>query len=195
MSGDDDFIRSQGPAFLAHLLRRLSDELVGECKRWYEECGIEAPPRTTSTLIALDDRGPLGVTELSVLLRQSHQLVLQWIRLLRERGLVRSAPDKTDARRTLICLTPKGRREVEKLRVALKVIGKATKTWIGEARPDLCDALWRLERLNRDRSFLARIRSAGEVSKARPSKAHAMPGKSAQRRKKTASSAPQPSSP
>ena len=78
----DDFIARQGPAFLAHLLRRLSDELIQGAALWYPTVGVTAPPRTISTLIALDDLGPLGVTELATLLRQSHPLVITWIREL-----------------------------------------------------------------------------------------------------------------
>src|SRR5690242_12562275 len=63
----NDFIRRQGPAFLAHLLRRLSDELVRGADDWYPQVGVAAPPRTASTLLALDERGPLGVTEISAL--------------------------------------------------------------------------------------------------------------------------------
>ncbi len=75
----EDFIRRQGPAYLAHLLRRLSDELVRGADAWYPEVGVTVPPRTTSTLLALDEHGPLGVTEISTLLRQSHPLVINWI--------------------------------------------------------------------------------------------------------------------
>ena len=162
MAREEDFIEAQGPAFAAHLFRRLSDDLVEAARRWYEICGVEAPARTSSTLLALDDRGPLGVTDLAEMLCQSHQLVLQWIRLLRDLGLVRSAPDRSDARRTLVSLTPKGRREVAKLRTALRAIDRATSRWLEDAHPGLHDALWRLERSSRERPFLARIQEAAE---------------------------------
>ena len=160
MSQDADFIEAQGPAFAAHLFTRLADDLVEAARRWYAECGVEAPPRTSSTLIALAERGPLGVTELSGLLRQSHQLVRQWVHTLKQLGLARTASDRADARRTLVSLTPKGRREVERLRLALTAIDEATRQWVGETHPTLLAALWRLDRSNRERPFLERVRAA-----------------------------------
>ena len=41
----EDFIQRQGPAYLAHLLRRLSDELVRGADAWYPEVGVTAPCR------------------------------------------------------------------------------------------------------------------------------------------------------
>ena len=60
----DDFIQRQGPAFLAHILRRLADELIRGAALWYPEAGVTAPPRTASTLLALDTHAALGVTEI-----------------------------------------------------------------------------------------------------------------------------------
>ena len=78
----DDFIQKQGPAFLAHLLRRLSDDLVQQASDWYPTAGVTSPPRTISTLLALDEHGPLAITELAKLLKQSHPLVIVWVREL-----------------------------------------------------------------------------------------------------------------
>src|ERR1700727_226993 len=101
----EDFIHKQGPAYLAHLLRRLSDELVRGAEAWYPEVAVTVPPRTTSTLLALDEHGPSGVTEISALLRQSHPLVINWINQLRAQRLVRTRVDKQDRRRTVVALT------------------------------------------------------------------------------------------
>ncbi|HEY1229701.1 MAG TPA: hypothetical protein VGF26_20520, partial [Ramlibacter sp.] len=96
-----DFIQQQGPAFLAHLLRRLADELVQGAADWYPTVGVSVPPRTISTLLALDEHGPLGVTELAALLQQSHPLVIVWIRELTRLAMVKSRDDSADRRRTL----------------------------------------------------------------------------------------------
>ena len=36
----DDFIQRQGPAYLAHLLGRLHDELVRGAEQWYPDMGV-----------------------------------------------------------------------------------------------------------------------------------------------------------
>jgi DNA-binding MarR family transcriptional regulator len=141
----DDFIQHKGPAFLAHLLRRLSDELVRGASAWYPQAGVDAPPRTTSTLLALAERGPLGVTEIASLLRQSHPLVISWIRQLDAAGLIRSRADARDGRRTVIALTAKGRDEVARLREALVVMAAASQQLMDAAGPGLFEALTRMD--------------------------------------------------
>lgn len=156
---DEDFIRRQGPAYLAHLLRRLSDELVRGADAWYPSVGVTAPPRTTSTLLALDEHGPLGVTEISTLLRQSHPLVINWIKQLRTLGFVKVRVDKGDRRRTIVALTAKGASEIRHLRKALVRMGETSQALMDEAAPGLFDALWRMEQACRRESFAERLRN------------------------------------
>lgn len=164
---EEDFIRRQGPGYLAHLLRRLSDELVRGADAWYPEVGVAAPPRTTSTLLALDEYGPLGVTEISALLRQSHPLVINWIKQLQAQGFIKTRFDKTDRRRTVVALTDKGADETRRLRKALTRMGKASQALMDEAAPGLFDALWRMEQACRREPFADRLRKSSRTSKGR----------------------------
>lgn len=160
----DDFIRAQGPAFLAHVLRRLADELIRGGAQWYPEAGVTAPPRTTSTLLALDQRGPLGVTEIATLLRQSHPLVIGWIRQLEGLGFVASRADRGDRRRSVIALTRRGRSEVRRLRCALEVMERASQRLLDDASPGLFEALWQMESLTRRKPFVEWLREDGRAS-------------------------------
>ena len=156
MAKDDqvgDFIQSQGPAFLAHLLRRLADELVQGAAEWYPTVGVIAPPRTISSLLALDEHGPLGITELAGLLRQSHPLVITWIKELTRLSLVRSKIDPADRRRTVVSLTLKGREELTRIRAALVVMEQASAELLQQAGPEAFPMLWALERRCRELSF------------------------------------------
>lgn len=164
---EEDFIHRQGPAYLAHLLRRLSDELVRGADAWYPEVGVTAPPRTTSTLLALDEHGPLGVTEISALLRQSHPLVINWIRQLQAQGFITTRFDKSDRRRTVVALTAKGAVETRHLRKALTRMGKASQTLMDEAAPGLFAALWRMEQACRREPFAERLRKLSRTRKGR----------------------------
>lgn len=165
-----DFIHGQGPAYLAHLLRRLSDELVRGADAWYPEVGVTAPPRTTSTLLALDEHGSLGVTEISTLLRQSHPLVINWIKQLQGHGFVRTRVDKGDRRRTVVALTAKGVAETRHLRKALARMGETSQALMDEAAPGLFDALWGMEQACRRESFADRLRGRPPVRKSRKGK-------------------------
>lgn len=152
-----DFIQQQGPAFLAHLLRRLADELVQGATDWYPTVGVTAPPRTISTLLALDEHGPLGVTELAGLLRQSHPLVIVWIKELTRLSFVKSKDDPADRRRTLVSLTTKGRNELARIRKALVTMEQASTELLQLAGTDSLQMLWALERNCRELPFLQRL--------------------------------------
>jgi DNA-binding MarR family transcriptional regulator len=156
-----DFIEQQGQAFLAHVLRRLADELIQGAKEWYPSVGVTAPPRTISTLLALEEQGPLGVTELAGVLRQSHTLVIVWIRELARLSLVRSKSDPADARRTIVVLTPKGRRELANVRKALITMADASSELLGPDSEAVWRALWRMERALKEKSFPQRLRQHG----------------------------------
>jgi MarR family transcriptional regulator, organic hydroperoxide resistance regulator len=159
----DDFIRQQGPAFLAHILRRLADELVRAGGTWYPETGVTAPPRTTSTLLALDKRGPLGVTEIASLVSQSHPLVIGWVKQLEGLGFVESRSDPGDGRRSVIALTREGVSEVQRLHAALEVMARASQQLMDEGTTGMFDALWRMEAACRRKPFVERLRE--EASK------------------------------
>jgi DNA-binding MarR family transcriptional regulator len=158
----DDYIARQGPAFLAHLLRRLSDELIHGAAVWYPTTGVTAPPRTISTLIALDDLGPLGVTELSTLLRQSHPLVITWIKELTSLSFVAAKGDRKDRRRSVVTLTAKGKTEVRRVRAALVVMEQASMRLLDQGGKGLLAALWRMEGACRDMPFAEQLRRLPE---------------------------------
>lgn len=159
-----DFIQQQGPAFLAHLLRRLADELIQGAADWYPSVGVTVPPRTISTLIALDEHGPLAVTELASLLRQSHPLVIVWIKELTRLSMVKSGNDPSDGRRTLIALTPKGRQQLMVARKALVIMEQASTELLELADADMWGSLWALEGGCRATPFLQRLQMKSDCS-------------------------------
>lgn len=162
-----DFIERQGPAFLAHLMRRLSDALVDGCAQWHETVGIPTSPRTSSTLLALDEHGSLAVTELSALLHQSHPMVIKTIALLRQQGLAKVSRDANDARRSLLSLTPKGRAVVKRLRAVLATVERAMTALADEAMPGLVQGLWAMERQVRATPFIERLRTQERLDQGR----------------------------
>lgn len=155
-----DFVRSEGVFFLAHILRRLSDEIVEGCAAWYAEMSLDAPPRTASTLHLLYRRGPQSVTEMASALRQSHPLAIQWIRQLAELGLVETMKDRGDRRRTIVSLTARGAAQAERLIAAHEVFERAYRQLAREADADPFEALWRLDGALQKRGLANRLRAA-----------------------------------
>jgi DNA-binding MarR family transcriptional regulator len=163
----DDFIHQQGPAFLAHLLRRVSDELVRAGSQWYPEVGVTVLPRTTSTLLVLDDHGPLGVTEIALLLRQSHPMVITWIKQLGALGFVETRSDPKDGRRSVIALTDEGRSQIQRLRRALVIMSQASQRLMGEGNADVFKALVLMDEAIQRKPFVDRLRKEAAAPAAR----------------------------
>ncbi len=157
-----DFIRRQGLPYLAHLLRRLSDDFVRGFESWNEEVGLRSPTRTRSTLLTLSEYGELGVTEIAAMIRQSHPLVITWIRQLKELGLVSSEVSPSNRRRTLIRLTGSGKQEVERMRKSDQFVTRAYLKLFADAGvgQEIFEALWRIEGACRDKSMDARLSEA-----------------------------------
>ena len=175
----NDFIESLGTPYMAHVLRRLYDDWVRNIELWYKETGVRAPPRTHSTMALLARDGPLGVTEVADRLRQSHPLVLTWVRQLRQLGLIQTSGDPHDGRRTVLSLTDAGRAEVERNRRADQVVGQAYETLMQEADASVFEALWRIEKACRKEPLLDRLRRAEELLSQKTgsySAKHATPG-------------------
>lgn len=159
----DDFVRSEGQSFLAHLLRRLSDQFVRGCEQWYPQFGLTAPPRTASTLHLLYRRGARSVTEIAADIRQSHPLVITWIRQLTRLGLVRSLSDPSDKRRTVIVLTEAGLAEARRMLKADKIIEKAYRQLMQDADAELFENLFRIDKACQVRSFYDRLVRAARL--------------------------------
>jgi DNA-binding MarR family transcriptional regulator len=153
-----DFVESLGPAYFGHVLNRLADHFARGFEVWHKEVGLIAPARTFSTLRFLDQHGPSSVTELSEALRQSHPLIITWLKSLQALDLVSSAPDANDRRRTVISLTERGKVEVAKAKKFQPVTARAFQSLFDESDADIFEALWRIEKACRRKSFADRLR-------------------------------------
>ena len=153
-----DFVQAEGVFFLAHILRRLSDEIIEGCVSWYADMGLDVPPRTASTLHLLYRRGPQSVTEMASALRQSHPLAIQWIRQLTMLGLVETDKDEADRRRTIVSLTAQGIAVSERLIGSHEDFEVAYAQLVQDAGADPFDGLWRLEGALQKRSMTDRLR-------------------------------------
>jgi len=162
---DEDFVRSLGPAFLPHMLRRLSDMMVDGGMEWARRNPTLPPLRTHSTMFALEQHGELSVTQLAALLRQSHPHALQWVAALEKLGLVARARDPADARRSMLRLTDSGISSMPLIHHARAVNEQVTRRLTAELGDDLWDALRRLEALLDERPHVVRMVEASNTVK------------------------------
>ncbi len=163
----EEFIENLGLAYSAHVLGRVYDRFLKGFGDWYPEVGLEAPARTHSTMHALHEHGSLGVTEVAVLIRQSHQLVIKWVDQLTQLGLVESSSDPSDGRRTVLRLTQAGIEEFKAQQLARKTVARAIERLMKETgSEDFFAALWRIEKALQKDPFTDRLRrEAGSGSR------------------------------
>jgi DNA-binding MarR family transcriptional regulator len=140
----DDFISSQGRAFLAHRLRRSSDLIVEQIGGELQRMGLAVPPRGASMLLLVDEAAPIGVVEISRRLRLSHPLIVRMAQQFQALGLVGIDKDPEDARRKRLAPTEKGRAEAK----ALRDFNGRLETMFGRLFDEIdCDVVAMLDRL------------------------------------------------
>lgn len=154
---NDDFVRSLGPAFLPHMLRRLSDLMVDGGMEWAQLDPQLPPLRTHSTMFALDRRGELAVTELAALIRQSHPHALQWVKALEKIGLVARHRDPKDARRTMLRLTEQGVATMPAIHRARSINEAVVRRLCAELGDDLWERLRQFEALLEEHPYIDRM--------------------------------------
>jgi DNA-binding MarR family transcriptional regulator len=158
MDRDADFITELGLPFLAHRLRRMSEQFVDGYAAWLTEAGISAPARGLSTLLLLDREGPHSVTEIAGRIRLSHPLIIKLVRQLEGAGLVETTADPTDRRRRPIALTAAGREQAQRVEAASAVISAAYRELFSEIGVDLLSAATKIEAATAKEPFTARLR-------------------------------------
>jgi DNA-binding MarR family transcriptional regulator len=105
------------PARVPSDLEQQSSELVVYAARLVRAVRRRVgQPAGIRILALLDELGPQGVTALSEADRSSQPTVSGAVRQLEEQGMVAKDSDPDDARRTLVRLTPEGRRTLANAR-------------------------------------------------------------------------------
>jgi DNA-binding MarR family transcriptional regulator len=122
--------------------------------------GFTGPPKSISTLLVLEQEGPLGITEISDRIGLSHPLIIRFVRGLLEEGYVTQHGDPADGRRRLISITDKGRRHVEYIAEFLPVISRAFEQLFRDMGVDFYLAVERFDQAVAERSLVDRLRDA-----------------------------------
>lgn len=127
-------------AFVANTLERLVSLIVEQGDALLRDAGMDFPSRAASTVLLLGERTRISAADLAKALGQPHQLVTQRVDLLIERGVVSRAGDPGDARRRILVLTSKGKRQFKALKARLSLAEAAFAALSAEIGCDLSDA-------------------------------------------------------
>jgi ribosomal protein S18 acetylase RimI-like enzyme/DNA-binding transcriptional ArsR family regulator len=136
------YLSTLGELALGSRFKALSDALYDAADTVYRARGSKLQGRWFPVLRLLHDRGPTAVTEVAAAIGQTHSAVSQLSARLAREGLVRHAADRSDGRRRVLALTPKGEAALRELKPVWHEIRAAVAEWIDG---DLMAALARFE--------------------------------------------------
>lgn len=101
-------INEAGILALSTRLQRLSEQLRRDGALIYKSFGIEFEPKWFPVIFALDQKEVLSVVEIANEIGYTHPSTISLLKELERKGLIKSKKDKSDERKRLILLTPKG---------------------------------------------------------------------------------------
>ncbi len=141
-----DQIHLLGSLALGSRLKRLSDRFMTEGAEIYKAAAVPFEPRWFPLFSLLAERGPLAIGEAAEALGLSHAAVSQTARGMVERGVLSTAKDRGDERRTKIELSAAGRALIPRLRPLWDAIRAAVDELSQATGTDVLSTLSRLER-------------------------------------------------
>ncbi len=153
----DANLHGYGTLLLGTRLRKVSETLYAGVDEVYREAGVDLPSRCFPILFLLRDRGRLGISELAMLLGQSHPAVSQMSRKLLAHEVVREWPDPGDDRRRLLGLSRRGASLMRRLEPVWSAIVAAVDDL--ETGQPISRPLTAIDAALATHSFAARIRA------------------------------------
>ena len=151
-------------AFVANALEQLAGVIVEQGDALLRDAGLDFPARAASTVLLLGERPRISAADLAKALGQTHQLVTQRVDLLIELGIVSRAGDPGDARRRILVLTAKGKRQLKVLQTRLTLAEAAFAALSAEIGCDLSGAARSAIAALQRSSVLDRIRALENAS-------------------------------
>lgn len=102
-----DFYQSLGYLILGSRMRRLSESMLAEINKVYQDAEVEFDASWFPLFYSLDKRD-MSIRELADQIQISHSAVSQMVSNLKKKNLVSSSANKEDARSQVITFTPEG---------------------------------------------------------------------------------------
>jgi MarR family transcriptional repressor of mepA len=121
-------INESGILALSTRLQRLSEQLRKDGALIYKEFGIDFEPKWFPVIFTLHHKKVLSVVEIANEIGYSHPSTISLLKELEKQKMIISKKDKSDERKRLIELSPKGLDLIEKM----KPIWELISTILGE---------------------------------------------------------------
>lgn len=149
-------INESGTLALSTRLQRLSEQLRKEGALVYKEFGIDFEPKWFPVIFTLHHKNILSVVEIANEIGYTHPSTISLLKELEKQQMIISKKDKTDERKRLIELAPKGIELIEKMKPAWEIITKVLEE-IADNENHLLKAINEAEEKIAKQSFLQRV--------------------------------------
>lgn len=156
MSADAQDLRR---VFLVARLEEVASLLSAQGETTLRDAGVEFPARTAPLMLLLKKAGSMSAADLAKAVQQPHQLVSQRVEALLACKAISRTTDKTDARRKVLKITPKGERQLELLKHRLDLIEVAYAALFDEIGCDVSEVVLKLIDALRHTPLHVRIQS------------------------------------
>lgn len=104
---DFDFIKELGYKALDSRLKRISERMSHDVRKFYKEFGIDVEPNWYLVLMLLQKKGEISITDIAEPLGYSHPSVVVIVKKMTDKGYLLIKKDRTDKRKQIISLSPK----------------------------------------------------------------------------------------
>ncbi len=152
-----NYIERLGNIVIATRLKTLTDKLMHDGIQIYRDLESDFEPRWFALLNLLNDRGPMGITDISSELNQTHPAINQLSTILEDRELIKSRKDAKDWRKRELILSNKGVEVIRAHEPVWQAFREAVNELAEEFDPELFSQIAKLEALLRQRSMYSRI--------------------------------------
>ncbi len=148
-------IDESGVLAISTRLQRLADTLRKDGLLIYKANNIDFEPKWFPVMYTLHHKPLLSVVELANEIGYTHPSTITLLKELEKEKLIRSKKDKTDERKRLIQLTPKGQELVDRMRPVWEIM-KAALAELINTQNNLMKAITEAEDQIALQSFFAR---------------------------------------
>lgn len=153
-----NIIDETGVLAISSRLQRLCDQIRREGALIYKESGVDFEPKWFPVILVLSKKKQaLSIADLAAEIGIAHPSVIQLVKELEEKGLVKSSSHSSDKRKRLLALTPKAIRTIEKMKPVWKNMAKTLEK-ITDTRNNLMKAMDEVERQMQKESFYERTK-------------------------------------
>lgn len=124
--------QSLGVLLFGSRLKRLSDAFLSDVNRVYKSHNIPFEASWFPVFYLLSQHDTVSITDIAAQLEVSHSAASQLVSNLQEKGILKTGTTPDDARKKLVCFTPKGKKILTQVLPVWAALQKAMEELIEE---------------------------------------------------------------